>query len=52
MFISQITQEDIDRSSTLEQKDLGLYCIYSDGAIISTFKDYYTAMLTFKMLSE
>lgn len=35
----QLTQDDIDRSSTLEQDDLGKWCYVHNGCI-SGFYDY------------
>tara|TARA_Y100001937_G_C6906720_1_gene235755 strand:- start:176 stop:331 length:156 start_codon:yes stop_codon:yes gene_type:complete len=40
MFISQITQNDIDRSSTLENDDLNKYAIYCNGSILVLCESY------------
>ena len=36
--IFQITEEDVELSSTLEKKDIGLYCIIANGSIVG-FKE-------------
>ena len=44
MFVSQITQNDIDRSSTLTIDDLNKYAVYCNGSILCLFKSYNEAM--------
>ncbi len=44
MFVSQITQNDINRSSTLTIDDLHKYAVYCNSSIIVLCDSYDTAM--------
>ena len=44
MFVSQITKDDINRSSTLTIDDLHKYAVYCNGSILCLFKSYDEAM--------
>lgn len=51
-FVSEITEDDVDRSSTLTKKDIGKFALYCNDAISCTYKNKEDAEKALKKLNE